>query len=706
MKKLVHLFLYTLTFLSLNRAQAQNLNLEWLAESNNSFSQNTSMTSDTNGNIFIAGTFSGTISMDVSNPADTFTTADGTTSSFIKKYDKNGNYLGSMAFATDDYVAITNITCDKDNNLIVNGDFRTNIDDNNQLITSPPTSSLDVFIYKLNNDLSGIWGNHIVGKSADGSKISIDRSVDLDVDQEGFIYLLMQIGKQYFEIDNAGTFLTSGYPFASSSGGYVVLRLNPSGNYDDFWGTNIEYRALHVDDVNNFYLWGYNNREEVWFGQNEIFDATPQFNHFIIKYEDKLPHKWGRMSGGQLVSTVHGLSKIDTTLVAVANTYRSFNTAETFNTRHASLLSFSSNSLKIVDEKSFGSDGYDNFVNDLIISDSTIILCGKYKDILTENGNDILVSNGGVDQYILGFDRNGNEKFAASLGSSESSGDSYSPLLASDESGFAIAANISKSADFDFGNGVANLSNSNAFNPAYLAKYELGNSSTNTFIVDLGNDAVVCPGSSITLDGSINQAEGITYIWNTGSTTPVIVVSSAGIYSVSVFQNGNLVGSDTIEITFSEPLDLIPFQDTIVNESIEIVIPYNGTYTWSTGSNQQSIEIETTGAYTVTYISPENCVYKDSVFVEVNVVNSIFGNASKSVQVYPNPVVDILTIDVAHSNEHYTYNLFDTKGGIISSGTLQNNTLSIGAIPAGIYLLQLQSGDEFYHQKIYKVSNN
>jgi hypothetical protein len=59
--------------------------------------------------------------------------------------------------------------------------------------------------------------------------------------------------------------------------------------------------------------------------------------------------------------------------------------------------------------------------------------------------------------------------------------------------------------------------------------------------ISLGPDTTICSNSSIVLTpGSGYQS----YLWNTGSTTPQIIVSAAGLYSVYVTDSNGCVGYD------------------------------------------------------------------------------------------------------------------------------------------------------------------
>lgn len=65
--------------------------------------------------------------------------------------------------------------------------------------------------------------------------------------------------------------------------------------------------------------------------------------------------------------------------------------------------------------------------------------------------------------------------------------------------------------------------------------------------VDLGNDIVINPGSTITIDADGNYAS---YEWSTGETTPAIEVDRGGVYTVVVTNEYGCTAEDEIEIFF------------------------------------------------------------------------------------------------------------------------------------------------------------
>ncbi|MCX6257765.1 MAG: T9SS type A sorting domain-containing protein [Bacteroidia bacterium] len=94
-------------------------------------------------------------------------------------------------------------------------------------------------------------------------------------------------------------------------------------------------------------------------------------------------------------------------------------------------------------------------------------------------------------------------------------------------------------------------------------------------IVNLGNDTIILPGASLTLDAG---NPGCTYLWSTGDTTQVITVSQSNVYSVTVTNTSGCIATDEIELTIlgingivnrSPVIDFDPFTGYLVINSVK-----------------------------------------------------------------------------------------------------------------------------------------
>jgi gliding motility-associated-like protein len=118
-------------------------------------------------------------------------------------------------------------------------------------------------------------------------------------------------------------------------------------------------------------------------------------------------------------------------------------------------------------------------------------------------------------------------------------------------------------------------------------------------IVDLGPDIALC-GTDVTLDATAAQA--VSYAWNTGATTPTIVVNAAGIYAVEV-TGACGVANDTLIVTNCPPLSISLGADLTIcpGEIIALeasvtggVGPYNFEWSESNSPNASAINVSPT----------------------------------------------------------------------------------------------------------------
>jgi len=117
---------------------------------------------------------------------------------------------------------------------------------------------------------------------------------------------------------------------------------------------------------------------------------------------------------------------------------------------------------------------------------------------------------------------------------------------------------------------------------------------------DLGPDFTLCPGEQAVLDlGNVTA----THIWNNNSTADTLLITTAGTYSVHVF-NACQSFRDTVVVTVQNnapsvtlPADfyLCQGQDTILNAGIS-----NVAYQWNDGSQLSQLTVSAPGWYAVT----------------------------------------------------------------------------------------------------------
>ena len=125
--------------------------------------------------------------------------------------------------------------------------------------------------------------------------------------------------------------------------------------------------------------------------------------------------------------------------------------------------------------------------------------------------------------------------------------------------------------------------------------------------IDLGPDTYLCEGNSLTLNAYYEEGE---YIWSNGLSVASIVVNQGGDYSVTV---SNRCGEtqDSIHVDFYTAIDfdLGADQDICIGDTILLDPNISGfSYSWSTGSSNQSISVTNGGTYSLeVYYYGINC---------------------------------------------------------------------------------------------------
>jgi hypothetical protein len=174
--------------------------------------------------------------------------------------------------------------------------------------------------------------------------------------------------------------------------------------------------------------------------------------------------------------------------------------------------------------------------------------------------------------------------------------------------------------------------------------------------VNLGNDTAKC-GGTVQLVATLT---GATYLWSTGSTASVILVSQSGTYSVTVTKTG-CTGTDDVLVTITSiPNAALGADRALCATSETITAPAgSSSYSWSTGATTQVITVTNSGTYSVT-ASNSNCSATDEIVVTLN----------------PNPVV---TLALPTDTVCVYSGAVTLSGGSPSGGTFSGANVSSGS---------------------------
>jgi gliding motility-associated-like protein len=132
---------------------------------------------------------------------------------------------------------------------------------------------------------------------------------------------------------------------------------------------------------------------------------------------------------------------------------------------------------------------------------------------------------------------------------------------------------------------------------------------------NLGDDPGLCVGEVFTLTPG---AVGASYAWSTGSTAPQINVVNSGVYSVIVTNAAGCSESAEIELVFQPlPTTNLPSTVTVCEDEVVTLDPAGDgtTFAWSTGQQTPTIQVSTSGTYSVVITSGFGCVSTDETEV-------------------------------------------------------------------------------------------
>lgn len=212
--------------------------------------------------------------------------------------------------------------------------------------------------------------------------------------------------------------------------------------------------------------------------------------------------------------------------------------------------------------------------------------------------------------------------------------------------------------------------------------------------VNLGNDTVLCPNTSITLNATHPLATS--YLWQDNSTNPTYTVNQSGWYKVSVSNDCGTV-TDSILISIQTPQTLqIDGPGQACEGSNVSLTASNGfqTYAWSNSVNAQQITVQTQGTYSVTVTDNAGCTYSTSHQLNYYPIPSIDFNDvlicdAQNYTIYGPPSMAIYnwsngstlsSINVSNSDVYYlsvtdNHNCTNNDSIRITFGTIPNITL-------------------------------
>lgn len=270
------------------------------------------------------------------------------------------------------------------------------------------------------------------------------------------------------------------------------------------------------------------------------------------------------------------------------------------------------------------------------------------------------------------------------------------------------------------------LNNPNISNPiatpaqttVYTVTVSVGNcSATETVSVNVnalsafaGNDISICEGNDVELAGS-GTGSNIMYSWspsaglsNPFSSNPIATIGTTTTFVLTV-SDGLCTASDEVIVNIN-PNPTVP---VITQNGNELTSTGSGVHQWYldgaliAGANNNTLEITQNGTYTVTITNASGCSSISDGFTVITV--TVKENLKYNLTLYPNPVENLLTIEVnTLGNEEIRVELFSVNGQSLKQMNINGTEkIDLSGFAAGVYYVRILNNTEIRPVKFVKL---
>jgi hypothetical protein len=225
----------------------------------------------------------------------------------------------------------------------------------------------------------------------------------------------------------------------------------------------------------------------------------------------------------------------------------------------------------------------------------------------------------------------------------------------------------------------------------------------------------VCQGQNSEIYTVPTIDNAATYIWTlpagaagTSSTNEISVHFGASAIPGNITVNGsNSCGYSAIS-TLAITVNVKPEAPTIT-QNVNILHSnalngnqwYNSSQLINAAVNQDYTVMSNDLYYDI--VSIDGCNSEPSNSINVVTIGVDITSNNKSIEVYPNPVSNELTIEVKGSADRTDFEILNLAGQIVFKGSvLERTVVQTTTFPSGLYIIKLENGKTFEFKKIVK----
>jgi PKD repeat protein len=241
------------------------------------------------------------------------------------------------------------------------------------------------------------------------------------------------------------------------------------------------------------------------------------------------------------------------------------------------------------------------------------------------------------------------------------------------------------------------------------------NVSTSPIVTATVNTDTICSGQSVNLHAFVQGSGfGIQFVWQPGNLNgpnQTVSPTTSTVYTVSATSGASgCSGYDSVAVAVN-PSPSAGFTYTVNNMTYTFTDTSTGAITswlWNFGdgntdNTQNPVHTyASNGNYTVTLtVTIGNCTDVYSILIAVLSVEQFQLSNGSQIQLYPNPVTNITTIEFSLDETSVDLALINSLGQTVmnktiypSSGNIYNSHLDLSEFSAGTYVLQLRTKSE------------
>jgi hypothetical protein len=223
----------------------------------------------------------------------------------------------------------------------------------------------------------------------------------------------------------------------------------------------------------------------------------------------------------------------------------------------------------------------------------------------------------------------------------------------------------------------------------------------------IGDTVNFCGGSSVEIGRSMNDA---TFLWSTGATTPTIVVTEAGTYSVTVDGACATGMTDDVVVYDRNPIVDFNIDDGLFIRGFENTSVNGISYLWDFGDGSTSTaenpwhQYAENGSYTVSLTVMNECdtvTFSKTIAITVGINEVSFNDAFT---MYPNPATDVLYLDLNNVEQTTVQvEVYNLTGQLQMETRLAGagiRTLDIASLSSGMYMVKVVAGNDVVTQQL------